>query len=380
MSELPAPDFQQLIAAIQRAHHGLQAAAVQAVNTALTLRNWVVGHQIHHYEQHGADRARHGSRLLETLAERLQTELDRAYTGRYLGLCRQFHAAYPTLGKSLISDSDTLPASWKSLISETPAIAATEAGAPQAAAEDVPARLLLSGLSFTHFIELIKCADPLQRRFYEVESLQGQWSVRELKRQMASLYFERSGLSTDKAALRRLSTAAALRQAPAQVVRDPYVFEFLGLQPAEALREADLETSLLDKLQGFLLELGHGFCFEARQKRVLMGGEHFFVDLVFYHRVLKCHVLIELKTDRFRHEHLGQLNSYVAWYREHQMTDGDQPPIGILLCTAKNDDVVHYALAGLNNTLFVSRYQVVLPGQDDIAAFVAQALKELGHG
>ena len=244
----------------------------------------------------------------------------------------------------------------------------------------MPARLLLSGLSFTHFIELIKCADPLQRRFYEVESLQGQWSVRELKRQMASLYFERSGLSTDKAALRRLSTSAALRQAPAQVVRDPYVFEFLGLQPAEALREADLETALLDKLQGFLLELGHGFCFEARQKRVLMGGEHFFVDLVFYHRVLKCHVLIELKTDRFRHEHLGQLNSYVAWYREHQMTDGDQPPIGILLCTAKNDDVVHYALAGLNNTLFVSRYQVVLPGQDDIAAFVAQALKELGHG
>lgn len=374
-------DFQQLVLAIRRAHHDLQSAAVQAVNTALTLRNWLIGRQIHHYEQQGADRARYGSHLLESLAARLRTELDRAYTGRYLGLCRQFHCIYPDIGKSLISDSTVFPANWKSLISETSATeGADRAEAPEIDGAVVPASVLLRGLSFTHFIELIKCAAPLQRRFYEIEALRSVWSVRELKRQMSSLYFERSGLSTDKAALRRLADSAAERQAPTLVVRDPYVFEFLGLRPAEVIREADLETALLDKLQGFLLELGHGFCFEARQKRVLMGAEHFFVDLVFYHRVLKCHILIELKTDSFRHEHLGQLNSYVAWYREHQMTPGDQPPIGILLCTAKNDDLVHYALAGLNNTLFVSRYQVELPRREDMAMFLAQALKELGHG
>jgi RecB family endonuclease NucS len=144
------------------------------------------------------------------------------------------------------------------------------------------------------------------------------------------------------------------------------------------MREAGLETALLDRLQDFLLELGHGFCFEARQKRLLIGGEHFFVDLVFYHRILKCHVLIELKTEPFHHEHLGQLNSYVAWYREQQMTKGDQPPIGILLCTAKNDELVRYALAGLSNSLFVSRYQVELPRPEDMAAFLNRAMKELG--
>jgi hypothetical protein len=159
------------------------------------------------------------------------------------------------------------------------------------------------------------------------------------------------------------------------VIRDPYVFEFLGLQAQEV---GHLEDALLDKLQAFLLELGHGFCFEARQKRLLIGGEHFFVDLVFFHRVLKCHVLIGLKNDAFRHEHLGQLNSYVGYYQQHEMRDGDQPPIGILLCTRKNAELVQYALAGMNNQLFVSRYQVQLPAKEEMAAFLHRAVEELG--
>ncbi|HUD35193.1 MAG TPA: PDDEXK nuclease domain-containing protein [Variovorax sp.] len=150
--------------------------------------------------------------------------------------------------------------------------------------------------------------------------------------------------------------------------------------PHEVVTEGQLEDALLDKLQAFLLELGHGFCFEARQKRLLIGGEHFFVDLVFYHRVLKCHVLIELKNDAFRHEHLGQLNSYVSYYQQHEMSDGDQPPIGLLLCTRKNAELVEYALAGMSNQLFVSRYQMQLPDKEDIAAFLHGALKELGDG
>ncbi|MCL5962190.1 MAG: PDDEXK nuclease domain-containing protein [Chloroflexi bacterium] len=169
-----------------------------------------------------------------------------------------------------------------------------------------------------------------------MECVKGGWSVRELKRQIGSLYFERSGLSRDKEALSQPANSDAEAQTPALAIRDPYVFEFLGLRPQEALPESALEATLLAKLESFLLELGHGFCFEARQKRILVGEEAFFVDLVFYHRVLKCHVLVELKVDAFRHEYLGQLNTYVSYYRAHEATAGDQPPVGILLCTGKN--------------------------------------------
>jgi predicted nuclease of restriction endonuclease-like (RecB) superfamily len=239
-------------------------------------------------------------------------------------------------------------------------------------------------LSFSHFAELLQLEDPLQRAFYEVESLRGNWSVRELKRQIATQYYQRSGLSTDPQALAQLTRVDALaRERPHAVghfIRDPYVFEFLGLKPQEVITEGQLEDALLDKLQAFLLELGHGFCFEARQKRLLIGGEHFFVDLVFYHRVLKCHVLIELKNDTFQHQHLGQLNAYVSYYRQHEMSEGDQPPIGILLCTARNHELVEFALAGMANPLFVSRYQVQLPDKARIEAFLHQAVQELQAG
>lgn len=363
MSE--ADNFQSLVAAIRNAHTQSAELALQVINTGLTLRNWLIGHHIIHYEQRGQDRAQYGSRLLEQLAHSLQEDLDRCYTGRYLGLCRQFCSSYPDIGKSLISESGALIR--KSVISES-----TTTTPPNWT------QRLLRGLSFTHFVELLKCEEPQRRLFYEIEALRAGWSVRELKRQIGSLYYERSVLSKNPAALADLTHQSGEVSCPAQFIRDPYVFEFLGLQPTEVLREADLETALVDRLQAFLLELGHGFCFEARQKRLLIGGEHFFVDLVFYHRILKCHVLLELKADHFRHEHLGQLNSYVAWYREHMMSDGDQPPIGILLCTAKNEELVHYALAGLSNSLFVSRYQLELPNPKQMETFIEQAMKELG--
>ena len=213
--------------------------------------------------------------------------------------------------------------------------------------------------------------------FYEVEAIRGNWSVRELKRQIATQYFERSGLSLDKEALAKLAHQGAEKQEPMHVIRDPYVFEFLGLKQQEVMTERKLEDALLDKLQAFLLELGHGFCFEARQKKVVIGGERCFVDLVFYHRILKCHVLIELKNDAFRHENISQLNTYVSYYKEYQMSEGDQPPIGILLCTQKNHEMVKFALAGMNNSLFVSRYQLQLPPREEIEAFLQQAIAEL---
>lgn len=239
------------------------------------------------------------------------------------------------------------------------------------------ASLLLERLSYTHLELLASLDSPSERAFYEIECIKGGWSVRELKRQIASLYHERSGLSLDKNALARLANEAAESQASALVIRDPFVFEFLGLRPQEVLPESDLEAALLANLENFLLELGHGFCFEARQKRLLIGGEHFFVDLVFYHRVLKCHLLVELKVDEFRHEHLGQLNAYVSCYRAQEMTAGDQPPVGLLLCTGKNHALVEYTLAGMDNRLFVSKYQLELPRTDELQRYLDEQRRRL---
>jgi predicted nuclease of restriction endonuclease-like (RecB) superfamily len=238
---------------------------------------------------------------------------------------------------------------------------------------------LIHLLSFSHLAELLELLDDTQRRFYEIECIRGNWSVRELRRQIDSLYYQRSGLSKNKAKLSATAHAKAETLQPAQIIRDPYIFEFLGLRSRDAMAESDLEDALLDRLQDFLIEMGHGFCFEARQKRILIGHEHFFVDLVFYHRVLKCHVLVELKTAAFTHEHLGQLNTYVAYYKKHEMTAGDQPPIGILLCTRKNEALVEFALGDLSNQLFVSRYAVEMPDKAAIETFLKQLGKELGH-
>jgi predicted nuclease of restriction endonuclease-like (RecB) superfamily len=238
---------------------------------------------------------------------------------------------------------------------------------------------LIHRLSFTHLAELIQLSDETKRRFYEIECIRGNWSVRELRRQIASLYYERSGLSKDKAQLSAMTHAQAETLQPAMVIRDPYIFEFVGLRSRDVMGESDLEDALLDRLQDFLLEMGHGFCFEARQKRILIGDEHFFVDLVFYHRVLKCHILVELKTAAFSHEHLGQLNTYVAYYKKHEMTAGDQPPIGILLCTRKNEALVEFALGDLPNKLFVSRYAVEMPKKQEMERFLKQIGEEVGY-
>lgn len=235
-------------------------------------------------------------------------------------------------------------------------------------------------MSFSHFAELIAIDGPLKRTFYEVECIWGNWSVRELKRQIGSLYYERSGLSMNKEKLAELVRAGADQAEPKLAIRDPYIFEFLGIKPREVMRESDLEDALLDKLHDFLLELGHGFCFEARQKRILIGDTHGFVDLVFYHRILKCHVLVELKVESFTHVNLGQLNTYVSWYRKNMMADGDNPPVGLLLCTQKDHALVEYAIAGMDNNLFVSKYQLELPNKEEIQRFLEDKMREVSDG
>lgn len=376
-------NFDGLVAAIERTHSALAEQASKAVNVSLTLRNWCIGCYLAEFEQSGTDRAQYGAQLLDKVSARLVEAGMEGVAARSLRQYRQFYLAYPQIWQTPSAKflQGIMPGNiWQTLSAklESPAGDIREAASPESG--NLSARLLLERLSFSHFAELLQLEDPLQRRFYETEALRGNWSVRELKRQIATQYFQRSGLSTDKEALARLAHAQAEPQQNRQVIRDPYIFEFLGLKPQEVMSEGHLEDALLDKLQAFLLELGHGFCFEARQKRLLIGGEHFFVDLVFYHRILKCHVLIELKNDAFKHEHLGQLNSYVGYYQQHEMSEGDQPPIGILLCTRKNHELVEYALAGMSNNLFVSRYQVQLPGKEEIAAFLHKAVEELGGG
>ncbi len=299
-------DFTALVDAVRRVHEECAAAVNRTVNTTLTLRNWLIGSYIRDYEQNGADRAQYGIRLLEKLSDSLQGCLDRCYTGRYLGLCRQLFDAYPSIRKSVISESGsallpgileptvTRPETRKSVISELGADSWT----------------LVQRLSFTHLVELLALEDPLKRAFYEIECIRGNWSVRALKRQIATLYYERSGLSMDKEKIADMAHSAAEKAEPKLAIRDPYIFEFLGLKASEAVSESNLEAALLDNLHEFLMELGHGFCLEARQKSIVIGKTRGFVDLVFYHRILKCHVLIELKVDKFTHEHLGQLNTY----------------------------------------------------------------------
>jgi predicted nuclease of restriction endonuclease-like (RecB) superfamily len=369
-------DFDALVTSIVHIHQQTQHFAAKAVNVALTLRNWLIGYRIEVYERQGVDRAAYGDKLMDTLVKRLVKQGWSRCDRRELYRFRQLYLAYPQIVESLTPPSLLLPELGPLLaLASPPAVPIVESVTPQSP----PAHPeLIFRLSFTHLAELIQLSDHTQRRFYEVECLRGNWSVRELRRQIDSLYYQRSGLSKDKAQLSALAHTAADTLQPAHVIRDPYVFEFLGLRSRDVMAESDLEDALLDRLQDFLLELGHGFCFEARQKRILIGDEHFFIDLVFYHRILKCHVLVELKTDAFRHEHLGQLNTYVAYYKKHQMTPGDQPPIGILLCTRKNDALVEFALGDLNNQVFVSRYAVELPRKEEMERFIAQISQEAG--
>ena len=357
--------FGKLIDSIQLVHGEMAAQASKAVNTSLTLRNWIIGCYISEYELHGADRAEYGKQLFSSLAKTLKKEGIENIGKRQLHNFTLFYRTYPQIVQSLTAQSQhLLPEGIEIVQSVTAQL-------------EIPTKELLNRLSYTHLSELIQTENNLKRTFYEMECIKGCWSVRELKRQIASLYYERSGLSNNKEKLAEMVQSGTEVAEPKLAIRDPYIFEFLGLKPKEVMSESDLEDGLLNKLQDFLLELGHGFCFEDRQKRILIGDTYGFVDLVFYHRILKCHVLIDLKMEKFSHENIGQLNTYVSWYKQNMMTEGDNPPVGLLLCTQKDHPLVEYALAGMDNHLFVSKYQLELPNTEKLTAFIEEQMKEL---
>ncbi|NEO86582.1 MAG: DUF1016 domain-containing protein [Spirulina sp. SIO3F2] len=354
----PVFNFTQLIEQISLLNREFSNQVSRAINVSLTLRNWYIGGYLHKYELKGSDRATYGDQLMQKLAKSLKQSGLGRISPRELRRYRQFYLTYPQIGESagyvLKNDvSLTLPEKRESV---TP----------------ISGKELINNLSFTHICELLSIEDGLKRAFYEVEAIQGNWSVRELRRQIHSLYYERSALSLNKEKLAQLANRDIEQKSLGLTIRDPYVFEFLGLTPQEVMSESHLEQKLLEQLEDFLLELGNGFCFEARQQRILIGEAYYFIDLVFYHRVLKCHVLIELKLAEFNHENIGQLNTYVSWYKQNMMRSDDNPPIGILLCTHKDQALVKYALAGMDDNLFISKYQLELPSKEEMERFIVE--------
>lgn len=343
-------DFPSLVSSIESIHREIQAQTAKSVNVGLTIRNWLIGCYISEYELKGADRAEYGERLLDRLAERLTDLGVSSCQKRRLYAYLRFYQTFPEVARSLTAPFQKL-------------LPSTVLSEHDSKVRSLTAQFVLESLSYTHIEQLIALDSSEKVDFYCFHCIEGCWSVRELKRQIASLLFERSQLSIDKKRLTEVTKAKSEKQPPTLAIRDPYVFEFLGLKPTEVMGESELEDQLLDKLQDFLLELGHGFCFEARQRRILIGDTYYFIDLVFYHRILKCHVLVDLKLDAFSHENIGQLNTYVSWYAKNVQTESDNPPIGLLLCTEKDHALAEYVLAGMDNDLFVSKYQLELPSK-----------------
>ena len=360
--------FDHLSELVLQLHDSAYSATVKAINRFATIRNYVIGFYIVEYEQHGNDRAKYGDRLLKRLAESVNK---RGINETILKNCRRFYLAYPQIKVYLTAISPT--ASKKSLGKSPTASDKSSQISPTLSDNFItPAAELVSKLSFSHIVEILTIDDPLARFFYETECIRCCWSVKELRRQISTNLYFRAGVS-QKPEL--LLERTEINTSPAITIKDPFSFEFLGLRP-EAFTENDLENALIGHLQEFLLEMGKGFCFEARQKRMIIDDEYYFADLVFYNRILHCNVIIELKDDEFRHADLSQLNAYVSYFRENEMNIGDNPPVGILLCTRKGDKMVEYALAGMDNDLFVSTYMLSLPDKKTLQEFLLKEIEK----
>ena len=376
-------NFEALIKHINTIQNTLQTQAAHAVNLALTSRNWLMGCYIVEFEQNGEDRAAYGERLLKKLEQGLNIK---GLNERRFREFRRLYLVYPHLKEPIIQyitsqiqiqQSLTAKSSepiWRLMTAESENdVCKRPTEHPQTETWMIPADRLFNKLSSTHLNTLSGIDNPIKRAFYEMETIRGCWSVKELERQITSLYYERSGLSQNKEVLSALVRQQAALLQPKDIINTPVTLEFLGLNERALVTENDLEQSILDNLQRFLLEMGHGFCFEARQKRILIDEDYFFADLVFYHRILKCHVIVELKIDKFRHEYASQLNMYLNYFKAEIMQPDDNPPIGILLCTEKGDTLVKYATAGLDPNIFVQKYMIELPSEEEIKSFIASS-------
>lgn len=373
--ELPFEDwsktlhsFNDLASIVQTTHDAAQSSAVKAINRMQTMRNWLIGYYIVEFEQHGKDRAEYGTQLLKKLEERVDRK---GLTTTLFKWARKFYRLYPQMMENLpIPICATVMHQLQPIENKEDTI-----GASMTHQFVTPGKTIISHLSFTHLREIMTLDDPLARYFYEQECIKCTWSVRELRRQISTNLYVRAGISTNPEKLLSLPSVQGHDSAELQI-HQPFTFEFLGLKAQEVVDEHDLEDALISHLQEFILELGKGFCLEARQKRIIIDDEYYYPDLVFYNRILHCGVIIELKNEEFSYENFGQLNAYVSHYRENEMQPGDNPPIGILLCTRKGKKMVEYALAGMDNQLFVSTYMLQLPDKKTLEEFLLKQLEE----
>lgn len=356
-----ADDYNRFFNGISALLAGARKQAGRVVNTILVAAYWEIGRRIVEFEQGGQDRAGYGERLMERLSEDLSVTFGKGFSRQNLQYMRQFYLAYPVNRIRQTASGDF-----------TDAICQTLSG------KSAPPMEMLSTafpLSWSHYVLLIaRCRSPESEKFYHDEALRGGWSVRQLRRQIDSRYYERLALSENKAALMQKENNLSDRS-PEPVVKDPFVLEFLGLK--DEYSENDLEQALIGHLETFLLELGGDFCFVARQKRLRIGAEWYRVDLVFYHRGLRCLVLIDLKLGRFTHADAGQMHLYLNYAREQWTYRDENPPVGIILCSYKDSAVVKYALEGLPNKVLAAEYRTVLPDEDKLAREIENTRKVL---
>lgn len=335
----------ELVHAIGKANQLFRDQAQRQVNTSLTLRNWIIGFYIVEYEQNGKDRAEYGERLIRTISERLRDGGIKGLSYRSLQLFKLFYVTYPQLGQIVRSRYEAIDYQLSGIVQTV-----------SAQLEDGHIGKLLSKLSFSHFIELMKADTGLKRVFYETEAMVNNWSVRELQRAMDSMLFERTGLSKDKeAVLERHRKGTGLT--PNDIFRSPYMLDFLGLEEKPAYVESDLEGAIIAHLQAFLLELGRGFCFEARQKRITFDNTHYRIDL---------------KMGKFTPADAGQMHMYLNYFKENESGEEDNPPIGIILCADKSETLVKYATAGLPQPIFVSKYMTNLPSERELQGIIEE--------
>ena len=371
-------DFERLVELCWRTHEEARRSASRAIDRSLVVRNWLFGWYIVEYEQSGADRAEYGAQTLKKLSAALTEAIGRGFSVRYLRQFRRFYLDFreilPELDKRRTVFSVSAEEIRQTSFSEFPV---SKGGQSQAS---VSALLLQRfPLGWSHYVTLLSVTDPDARRFYEIEAADNGWSVRELKRQLDSSLYERLALSRDKHEVRRLAREGQVVEKASDLIKDPVVLEFLGLEERPAYSESDLETAIIDRLQQFLLELGKGFLFEARQKRFSFDDSHFWVDLVFYNRLLRCYVLIDLKTGKLTHQDLGQMQMYVNYFDRYVKTDDELPTVGILLCDRKKDAIVELTLPEDAN-IYASKYQLYLPSKQELAEQLAMVRREVGGG
>ena len=380
-------EFENLATTFQVTQDALLRHSARAVDSALVVRNWLFGWYLVEFENASASRADlYGKELINKLAKRLKEKGLQGISPTNLRKFREFYQAYPeiqratsvTLLTGLGSPSFLQDSAPTEKIQQTLSVESFQS-MRQAAFTQIASSL---PLGWSHYVELLTLEDPPERSFYEIEAASNQWSVRELQRQIASSLYQRLALSRDTNEIRRLAVEGQVVEKAADLIKNPIVLEFLGLQDRTHYSEDDLESAIIDQLESFLLELGKGFLFEARQKRFTFDNDHFRVDLVFYNRLLRCYVLIDLKRDKLTHQDLGQMQMYVNYFDRHVKLSEELPTIGILLCHRKNDALVELTLPP-NANIFASKYQLYLPSKEELKAqleIITTSLEDARHG